>query len=217
MVFFGCAELPEVGPLKPEDIELALRNTRPSAHLHAHRYEKFNQDYGSQVLCSEQAWSDFQVRLNLKLSHPTFVFSFSNTASFSFMKVWGIIYLFLQAKISFNHWTMELESSHSVPGHQCVRKVTVNLVSKMVLVAALKRPLPRCSGSFWPSWLVKQQKWLICYVEISIFYSQENVGRQYRKAWMEKPERSVDLQSENFLIGIFVLLVQVLRHLNIVL
>jgi katanin p60 ATPase-containing subunit A1 len=48
-------ELPEVGPLKPEDIELALRNTRPSAHLHAHRYEKFNQDYGSQVLCSEQA------------------------------------------------------------------------------------------------------------------------------------------------------------------
>nr|CAB3478341.1 unnamed protein product [Digitaria exilis] len=48
-------ELPEVGPLKPEDIELALRNTRPSAHLHAHRYEKFNQDYGSQVLCSEHA------------------------------------------------------------------------------------------------------------------------------------------------------------------
>uniref|UniRef100_K3XQS4 AAA+ ATPase domain-containing protein n=1 Tax=Setaria italica TaxID=4555 RepID=K3XQS4_SETIT len=48
-------ELPEVGPLKPEDIELALRNTRPSAHLHAHRYDKFNQDYGSQVLCSEQA------------------------------------------------------------------------------------------------------------------------------------------------------------------
>ncbi|CAD6236724.1 unnamed protein product [Miscanthus lutarioriparius] len=42
-------ELPEVGPLKPGDIELALRNTRPSAHLHAHRYEKFNQDYGSQV------------------------------------------------------------------------------------------------------------------------------------------------------------------------
>ncbi|CAL4954499.1 unnamed protein product [Urochloa decumbens] len=48
-------ELPEVGPLIPEDIELALRNTRPSAHLHAHRYEKFNQDYGSQVLCSEHA------------------------------------------------------------------------------------------------------------------------------------------------------------------
>lgn len=48
-------ELPEVGPLKPEDIEVALRNTRPSAHLHAHRYEKFNQDYGSQILGQEQA------------------------------------------------------------------------------------------------------------------------------------------------------------------
>jgi len=48
-------ELPEVGPLKPDDIELALRNTRPSAHLHAHRYEKFNQDYGSHVVCSELA------------------------------------------------------------------------------------------------------------------------------------------------------------------
>ncbi|AQK97222.1 P-loop containing nucleoside triphosphate hydrolase superfamily protein [Zea mays] len=43
------AELPEVGPVTTEDIELALRNTRPSAHLHAHRYEKFNQDYGSHV------------------------------------------------------------------------------------------------------------------------------------------------------------------------
>ncbi|XP_044976622.1 katanin p60 ATPase-containing subunit A-like 2 [Hordeum vulgare subsp. vulgare] len=43
-------ELPEVGPIATEDIELALRNTRPSAHLHAHRYEKFNQDYGSHVL-----------------------------------------------------------------------------------------------------------------------------------------------------------------------
>ncbi|XP_010924619.1 LOW QUALITY PROTEIN: uncharacterized protein [Elaeis guineensis] len=43
-------ELPEVGPLKHEDIELALKNTRPSAHLHAYRYEKFNQDYGSQIL-----------------------------------------------------------------------------------------------------------------------------------------------------------------------
>ncbi|RCV26692.1 hypothetical protein SEVIR_5G269700v4 [Setaria viridis] len=42
-------ELPEVGPVTTEDIELALRNTRPSAHLHAHRYEKFNQDYGSHV------------------------------------------------------------------------------------------------------------------------------------------------------------------------
>ncbi|CAL9198178.1 unnamed protein product [Musa hybrid cultivar] len=44
------AELPEVGPVTPGDIELALKNTRPSAHLHAHRYEKFNQDYGSQIL-----------------------------------------------------------------------------------------------------------------------------------------------------------------------
>uniref|UniRef100_A0A0D3ESD3 AAA+ ATPase domain-containing protein n=1 Tax=Oryza barthii TaxID=65489 RepID=A0A0D3ESD3_9ORYZ len=43
-------ELPEVGPVTTEDIELALRNTRPSAHLHVHRYEKFNQDYGSHVL-----------------------------------------------------------------------------------------------------------------------------------------------------------------------
>ncbi|KAL5220925.1 hypothetical protein ABZP36_025638 [Zizania latifolia] len=43
-------ELPEVGPITREDIELALRNTRPSAHLHVHRYKKFNEDYGSHVL-----------------------------------------------------------------------------------------------------------------------------------------------------------------------
>lgn len=43
-------DLPAVGPVTPEDTEVALRNTRPSAHLHAHRYEKFNQDYGSQIL-----------------------------------------------------------------------------------------------------------------------------------------------------------------------
>ncbi|KAJ4787779.1 Katanin p60 ATPase-containing subunit A1 [Rhynchospora pubera] len=43
-------ELPEIGPVKPEDVEVALRNTRPSAHLHAHRYQKFNDDYGSQIL-----------------------------------------------------------------------------------------------------------------------------------------------------------------------
>ncbi|XP_062217149.1 uncharacterized protein LOC133917160 [Phragmites australis] len=43
-------ELPEVGPVTTEDVELALRNTRPSAHLHAHRYKKFNQDYGSHVI-----------------------------------------------------------------------------------------------------------------------------------------------------------------------
>ncbi|ONK66947.1 uncharacterized protein A4U43_C06F13860 [Asparagus officinalis] len=43
-------ELPAVGPVTPQDIEVALKNTRPSAHLHAHRYEKFNDDYGSQIL-----------------------------------------------------------------------------------------------------------------------------------------------------------------------
>ncbi|GMI93561.1 conserved in ciliated species and in the land plants 1 [Hibiscus trionum] len=43
-------ELPKVGPITPDDIETALKNTRPSAHLHAHRYEKFNADYGSQIL-----------------------------------------------------------------------------------------------------------------------------------------------------------------------
>ncbi|KAB2025690.1 hypothetical protein ERO13_D06G142900v2 [Gossypium hirsutum] len=43
-------ELPNVGPVTSDDIETALRNTRPSAHLHAHRYEKFNADYGSQIL-----------------------------------------------------------------------------------------------------------------------------------------------------------------------
>lgn len=44
------AELPKVGPIMPDDVEAALKNTRPSAHLHAHRYEKFNADYGSQLL-----------------------------------------------------------------------------------------------------------------------------------------------------------------------
>ncbi|XP_031110273.1 katanin p60 ATPase-containing subunit A-like 2 isoform X2 [Ipomoea triloba] len=43
-------ELPKVGPITERDIDVALRNTRPSAHLHAHRYDKFNDDYGSQVL-----------------------------------------------------------------------------------------------------------------------------------------------------------------------
>ncbi|PIN06920.1 AAA+-type ATPase [Handroanthus impetiginosus] len=43
-------ELPKVGPITHADIEVALRNTRPSAHLHAHRYEKFNEDYGSQTV-----------------------------------------------------------------------------------------------------------------------------------------------------------------------
>ncbi|CAJ1935765.1 unnamed protein product [Sphenostylis stenocarpa] len=43
-------ELPKVGPIRAEDIETALRNTRPSAHLHAHKYDKFNADYGSQII-----------------------------------------------------------------------------------------------------------------------------------------------------------------------
>ncbi|XP_009802145.1 uncharacterized protein LOC107799024 [Nicotiana tabacum] len=43
-------ELPKVGHITERDIEMALKNTRPSAHLHAHRYDKFNSDYGSQVL-----------------------------------------------------------------------------------------------------------------------------------------------------------------------
>ncbi|XP_020240078.1 katanin p60 ATPase-containing subunit A-like 2 [Cajanus cajan] len=43
-------ELPTVGPIRSEDIEIALKNTRPSAHLHAHKYDKFNADYGSQIL-----------------------------------------------------------------------------------------------------------------------------------------------------------------------
>ncbi|VFQ58795.1 unnamed protein product [Cuscuta campestris] len=43
-------ELPKVGPITEGDIKVALKNTRPSAHLHAHRYDKFNDDYGSQVL-----------------------------------------------------------------------------------------------------------------------------------------------------------------------
>ncbi|KAF3782025.1 Katanin p60 ATPase-containing subunit A-like 2 [Nymphaea thermarum] len=46
----SLGEDPEVGPILGEDVELALRNTRPSAHLHAHRYEQFNKDYGSHVL-----------------------------------------------------------------------------------------------------------------------------------------------------------------------
>ncbi|XP_038883746.1 katanin p60 ATPase-containing subunit A-like 2 isoform X3 [Benincasa hispida] len=42
-------ELPKIGPITASDIEIALRNTRPSAHLDAPRYEKFNADYGSQL------------------------------------------------------------------------------------------------------------------------------------------------------------------------
>lgn len=48
--FLYIIELPNVGPIRPDDIEVALKNTRPSAHLHAHLYDKFNDDYGSQIL-----------------------------------------------------------------------------------------------------------------------------------------------------------------------
>jgi katanin p60 ATPase-containing subunit A1 len=50
LIILMVAELPKVGPVRPEDVETALRNTRPSAHLHAHKYDKFNSDYGSQIL-----------------------------------------------------------------------------------------------------------------------------------------------------------------------
>ncbi|PSR98691.1 Katanin p60 ATPase-containing subunit A-like [Actinidia chinensis var. chinensis] len=43
-------ELPTVGPISHGDIEAALKNTRPSSHLNASRYEQFNADYGSQIL-----------------------------------------------------------------------------------------------------------------------------------------------------------------------
>uniref|UniRef100_A0A7N0TLD8 AAA+ ATPase domain-containing protein n=1 Tax=Kalanchoe fedtschenkoi TaxID=63787 RepID=A0A7N0TLD8_KALFE len=43
-------ELPKVGPILPDDIDIALRNTRPSAHLLVHRYDKFNMEYGSQLV-----------------------------------------------------------------------------------------------------------------------------------------------------------------------
>ncbi|XP_077252300.1 uncharacterized protein LOC143891641 isoform X2 [Tasmannia lanceolata] len=42
-------DLPVVGPIRHEDIETALRNTRPSAHLNAPRYDEFNEHYGSQI------------------------------------------------------------------------------------------------------------------------------------------------------------------------
>ncbi|TXG47925.1 hypothetical protein EZV62_027219 [Acer yangbiense] len=50
VMFFETYKLPPVGPIKPDDIDTALKNTRPSAHLNFHRYEKFNDDYGSQIL-----------------------------------------------------------------------------------------------------------------------------------------------------------------------
>lgn len=50
LLAFSVPELPKVGPIRAEDIETALKNTRPSAHLYKRRYEKFNADYGSQIL-----------------------------------------------------------------------------------------------------------------------------------------------------------------------
>lgn len=43
-------DLPEMGPVTRDDVEVALKTTRPSAHLLAARYQKFNDDYGSQTL-----------------------------------------------------------------------------------------------------------------------------------------------------------------------
>lgn len=42
--------LPEMGPVTRDDVEVALKTTRPSAHLLAARYQKFNDEYGSQSL-----------------------------------------------------------------------------------------------------------------------------------------------------------------------
>eukprot|EP01018_Ginkgo_biloba_P024711 Gb_11635 [translate_table: standard] len=43
-------DLPSIGPVTSDDVTVALKITRPSAHLHAHRYQKFNEDYGSQAM-----------------------------------------------------------------------------------------------------------------------------------------------------------------------
>ncbi|XP_078151275.1 uncharacterized protein LOC144546607 [Carex rostrata] len=43
-------ELPEIGPVKPEDVDFALTCTTPSGNLHAERYQKFNEDYGTKIL-----------------------------------------------------------------------------------------------------------------------------------------------------------------------
>lgn len=42
--------LPEMGPVTRDDTEVALKTTRPSAHLLAERYQKFHDEYGSQAL-----------------------------------------------------------------------------------------------------------------------------------------------------------------------
>jgi len=42
-------DLPSIGPVTSDDIILALKITRPSAHLNENRYQKFNDEYGSQA------------------------------------------------------------------------------------------------------------------------------------------------------------------------
>ncbi|KAG0587077.1 hypothetical protein KC19_2G139500 [Ceratodon purpureus] len=44
--------LPELGPITTDDILISLKTTRPSAHLSAAKYTKFDNDYGSQTLQS---------------------------------------------------------------------------------------------------------------------------------------------------------------------
>ncbi|KAH7440246.1 hypothetical protein KP509_04G098000 [Ceratopteris richardii] len=43
----GETDMPEMGPVTQEDVDVALKITRPSAHLLASRYQKFNEEYGS--------------------------------------------------------------------------------------------------------------------------------------------------------------------------
>ena len=42
--------LPEMGPITYNDVLVALKTTRPSAHLQAARYSQFDNDFGSQAL-----------------------------------------------------------------------------------------------------------------------------------------------------------------------
>lgn len=43
-------ELPQMGPVTSDDVLIALSTTRPSAHLQADRYNKFDHDFGSQAV-----------------------------------------------------------------------------------------------------------------------------------------------------------------------
>lgn len=49
LISYFLADHPPVGPVTWKDVEVALKSTRPSAHLYSHRYEKFNEDYGSLI------------------------------------------------------------------------------------------------------------------------------------------------------------------------